>query len=294
LLRKKWFTGGIYGNLAGMAFPLRYFLCLFLFSLSGISASAQPSPANIANTLNKHLVLLREGNAGDDLAFNAQGDPIGNSPTGNFPLSGITIQKIRVTNSEMEIRGHRNILLFTGTHQNPQEIQYVAIDREVHITIAQDVTHPEALSTAVNKIFALDIQSFLAAKNPPQQQAWLNSLAMFSTEEQPAKQNATGATPDLNKLRQTGADLTLPKVLSYVDPQYSQEARDNKAGGKCPISMIVDQNGDPTHIRVIRSLGMGLDRNAVIAISQYRFSPAKVNGQPVAMQLHLEVSFKTY
>jgi TonB family protein len=56
--------------------------------------------------------------------------------------------------------------------------------------------------------------------------------------------------------------------------------------------MIVDEHGMPTAIRVVRSIGHGLDENAVAAVSQYRFRPATVDGNPIAARITIEVSFR--
>jgi protein TonB len=39
---------------------------------------------------------------------------------------------------------------------------------------------------------------------------------------------------------------------------------------------------------------MGLDEKAIEAVSQWRFQPATLNGQPVAVQINVEVSFRLY
>jgi hypothetical protein len=42
----------------------------------------------------------------------------------------------------------------------------------------------------------------------------------------------------------------------------------------------VDTAGQPTDIRVVKSLGFGLDEEAIKAVSQYRFMPAMNYKQP--------------
>jgi periplasmic protein TonB len=44
-------------------------------------------------------------------------------------------------------------------------------------------------------------------------------------------------------------------------------------------------------VRVVRHLGMGLDDEAIAAVRQYRFKPALYQGQPVAVQMVIEVDF---
>ena len=41
----------------------------------------------------------------------------------------------------------------------------------------------------------------------------------------------------------------------------------------------------------MRSLGFGLDQNAIQALKQWRFKPAMRDGMPVDVTLNIEVSF---
>jgi protein TonB len=57
------------------------------------------------------------------------------------------------------------------------------------------------------------------------------------------------------------------------------------------VSLVVDEHGNPTRIRVTRSLGMGLDEKAVEAVEQYRWKPAYYHGRPVAVEMTVVVNF---
>ncbi|MGZ4732881.1 MAG: energy transducer TonB [Terriglobales bacterium] len=57
---------------------------------------------------------------------------------------------------------------------------------------------------------------------------------------------------------------------------------------------MVGPEGLPHNIRVQRSLGMGLDEKAIAAVSTWRFQPATLNGQPVAVEVNVQVSFRLY
>jgi TonB family protein len=60
------------------------------------------------------------------------------------------------------------------------------------------------------------------------------------------------------------------------------------------LAMIVGPDGRPHDIRIQRGLGMGLDQKAIEAVQRWRFEPATKDGQPVAVQISVEVSFKLY
>jgi periplasmic protein TonB len=55
--------------------------------------------------------------------------------------------------------------------------------------------------------------------------------------------------------------------------------------------MDVDQDGHPRNIRVVRSLGKGLDQQAIKAVTQWVFEPGRKDGQPVTTPTTVEVNF---
>jgi len=57
------------------------------------------------------------------------------------------------------------------------------------------------------------------------------------------------------------------------------------------VNLWVDTNGLPSHVRVIRGVGMGLDEKAVEAVKQYRFIPAKCNGTAAPVMVNVEINF---
>jgi periplasmic protein TonB len=89
-----------------------------------------------------------------------------------------------------------------------------------------------------------------------------------------------------------GGGISAPEALSSPDPEYTDEARQAKKQGTCILSMIVDAQGHPRDIRVVRGLGFGLDAKAVDAVRQWRFQPAAKDGNPVNVQISVEVEFR--
>jgi TonB family protein len=56
----------------------------------------------------------------------------------------------------------------------------------------------------------------------------------------------------------------------------------------------VDTDGRAHEVRIVRSLGMGLDEKALEAIRGWKFEPGRKDGIPVAVQVNVEVSFRLY
>ena len=91
-----------------------------------------------------------------------------------------------------------------------------------------------------------------------------------------------------------GNGVTAPKLLHKVEPSYTEDARAAKYQGTCVLWLIVGPDGKPRDVKVARSLGMGLDQKAIDAVRQWKFEPAMKDGQPVAVQINVEVNFRLY
>ncbi|MFZ1938754.1 MAG: TonB family protein [Terracidiphilus sp.] len=92
-----------------------------------------------------------------------------------------------------------------------------------------------------------------------------------------------------------GGDVSAPVVIHSVEARFSDKARRAKYQGVCLISLVVDAQGNPQNVHVARALGMGLDKNAVEAVRQYKFKPALKNGRtPVPVAITIEVDFRLY
>ncbi len=91
-----------------------------------------------------------------------------------------------------------------------------------------------------------------------------------------------------------GGGVSAPVVIYSVEPEFSEEARKAKVAGNVLVAIIVDANGHPQNVRVIRGIGMGLDEKAVEAVRQYRFKPAMMGGKPVAVEVNFDVNFQIF
>jgi protein TonB len=88
-----------------------------------------------------------------------------------------------------------------------------------------------------------------------------------------------------------GGGVSAPRLIHSVEPEYTDAARQARKEGTVSIQLIVDPRGLPEDVHVVKSLGMGLDQKAVEAVHQYRFAPAMYRGQPVAVQMVIDVAF---
>jgi TonB family protein len=84
-----------------------------------------------------------------------------------------------------------------------------------------------------------------------------------------------------------------PEVIyKSADPSYTEAARRAGLQGTVRISLVVGEDGAPQDLRVISPLGLGLDEKALDAVSQWRFRPSLMNGEPLRVRAVIEVNFR--
>ncbi len=102
----------------------------------------------------------------------------------------------------------------------------------------------------------------------------------------------SGKPPAQGPIFKVGGPISPPRVKSAPDPQYSKEARHAHVQGVVVLRMVVGVDGRAQQVKVSRSLGYGLDEEAVKAVQKWRFEPAKRKGKPVPVQINVEVNFR--
>src|SRR5262249_51463331 len=89
-----------------------------------------------------------------------------------------------------------------------------------------------------------------------------------------------------------GGGGTGPSLFYKIEPEYSEEARKAKYQGMVVLYVEVDPSGRAQNLRVIRSLGLGLDEKAIEAVRKWRFRPGRKDGKPVTVAATIEVNFR--
>jgi len=119
-------------------------------------------------------------------------------------------------------------------------------------------------------------------------QLFAAKLTATETDHEADKIGAAG-TPELHKV---GNGVSPPVPLNFVEAEFSDEARRAHFEGVCLVSLIVDTHGNPVNLRVVRSLGHGLDEKALEAVRKWHFKPAMKAGVPVPVMITVEVNFR--
>lgn len=82
-----------------------------------------------------------------------------------------------------------------------------------------------------------------------------------------------------------------PRFATKALPKYPRLARELGKEGTVLLRLTIDERGRLLDVEVLRRAGSGLDEEAVRAVRESSFSPAKVNGKPVSCRAQLPIRF---
>lgn len=82
-----------------------------------------------------------------------------------------------------------------------------------------------------------------------------------------------------------------PRPKNNVNTEFSPEAREKQINGRCAVSLVVDEQGNPQNIQIIRCTDPAFAQSTLSAVGKYRFWPATKAGKPVAANISVETNF---
>jgi TonB family protein len=88
------------------------------------------------------------------------------------------------------------------------------------------------------------------------------------------------------------ARSTSPVLIKEVKGDYTDAARARRVQGTVEMAVLVQADGAPgPDVRIIKSLDPDLDQQAIKAVRQWRFKPGTKDGQPVPVEVNIEMRF---
>jgi protein TonB len=127
---------------------------------------------------------------------------------------------------------------------------------------------------------------------------------------------------DQTPMTETGSEILLQSVFTHVDTEvdtvfviveknpepvygfknfYQQLAKNLKyptqakrmgTEGKVFVEFIVNKNGEPSDLKIIRGIGSGCDEEALRVLSLTKWEPGKQRGKPVRVKMAMQLNFK--
>ena len=89
-----------------------------------------------------------------------------------------------------------------------------------------------------------------------------------------------------------GGDVIAPTLRYKVEPEYSEEALKARLQGAVLLYVQVNPSGKPVNMRILHSLGLGLDEKAMEAVKTWIFEPGMRDDKAVTVEAQIEVNFR--
>ena len=98
------------------------------------------------------------------------------------------------------------------------------------------------------------------------------------------------APPPTPVVVRAGGKIEAPARITYVAPVYPPIAVQVRREGTVVVEATIDESGVVKDVTVKKSVSL-LDAAAIAAVKQWRYTPTRLNGQPVSVILEVAVTF---
>jgi TonB family protein len=303
---------------------LRYSVLIATAALVSVLWSAA---ASAESDLERHLndeykgktFILRGFYSGDHLKYDSGTRTISPSSSDDWTVSGIVqVEYLRLSGNRLGINARRLHMgwldgHFQELHDHVGKLDKdERTDRSLRIEADLGAENADSAERVLSEIFLTTHDRFadlvpeywkacvlaaLTGKGSHQYSKYSFSQDFAAIPGvSPAKQESaeaeetTAGQPHVQSFR-PGKGVSPPRVVSQNDPEFSDGARRAKYQGIEVLSMVVGHTGRPQNIQIVQPLGMGLDRKAVEAVSKWHFNPGTKDGEPVDVEIAVEVDF---
>ncbi|PYP91490.1 MAG: hypothetical protein DMG65_07470 [Candidatus Angelobacter sp. Gp1-AA117] len=236
---------------------------------------------------------------GATLQFDAEGKLVAGGATGAWTLcEEIQVKNIHHTGNVINIAAQRVYLRYDA---NKRKFRDVGSEVDKHSKTYKDLLDGQQVSIEISMLPTQDAAAVQAAIDNvltpfdsvlahPDSELWRD----FFPKPQKKPKGDSGIPLKENEVLHVGNGVVAPVPILTPDPEYDAEAKQAKYMGTGIYTVIVDREGNVTSVKVARPLGLGLDEKAAEAVRSWRFNPGLKNGQPVIVELVLEVNFNLY
>jgi protein TonB len=98
------------------------------------------------------------------------------------------------------------------------------------------------------------------------------------------------AARPVQKVVPVGGNVKAPRRTYFVNPAYPPLARDAHIWGTVVVDAVIDEHGNVVQARVVSGHPLLIDA-ALKAVMQWKYEPTTLDGQPVSLELQVQVHF---
>jgi protein TonB len=252
------------------------------------------------------VLTLQHFYEGAKLRFDPDGRIEGDAITGPWTIDGqITIKEIHLEDRLLQLKGQRVRLVFDPRTNHMKDVVGMAAkdplrktffhfsgkrrrefeqsaETEVDLELASPPKDEKEVVAAMNAVFLTpenDLADFLP-------EYWKHFVLKEEGKSLVLKAD--------NSVCKVEKGVSPPRPISEPDPQYSEMARHAGFRGTLVLWTVVTAEGRTRDVTVVKPLGLGLDEEAVHAVTSWTFTPSQKDGSAVAVQINVEVTFRLY
>lgn len=275
---------------------------LLLIAAQSLVASAQDIAHTLSHKYSKRVLILRHPIKDNSQSYNVAGDLVSHSEEGPWTVYGpVEITKVQFKGTQLRVNGYRLVFGYDSTRKELVPYREKHPDTvHVEIELASQSMNLDQADAVINRIFA-DSDEKILPLLPDYWRPYFEKRMHHEIARTPSSASTTATNQSANsnqqvlKVMHVGEDgVTAPKALSTPEPEFSEIARRLRRQGICVISAIIDREGRVRQPYIVRPAGVGLDEQAIATVKTWKFKPATRYGQPVDVEMGLEVLFNLY
>jgi TonB family protein len=243
-----------------------------------ISTFAHPALAqdSLQATLEQQYIdrtlTLRHPYQRSDQVYGEKIDPRKNGVEGPWALCGrIRVSKIRLRGNRLQLEGKR--IEYQGDGKQSMPGHEVRHSVKIDIDLNRPLASAEQARAALERVFALN-QTDVAEVT---RDLWRSVESL-----------------NLGETVYSGKDAKPPRPLHTPDPEFPHDRILYRADTTVSLTIVIDREGRVAQAIFLHSAGNSADNSAAETVKKWTFEPATLNGQPVAVEMTVEVSFKSY
>lgn len=261
-----------------------------------------PGSVSRLEDLKGKIVMTRGFFSGPVLRYNSTGTILEGGSPESWTLAALRLDEVSRHEDVLELHGVRMALLSSGFTPVERQLRQGKKLKPDKVTIIGMLPRPNdaAAIELAQRIFVTDKEQL----NESVPEYWRTFLGRFSSLPGTPANTTPGypsATPMPGEQRTTaarvfrvGTGVSAPRLISSPDPVYTEAARTAQIQGTCVLLVVIGTDGSVRNVQIARPVGFGLDDNAVAAVKQWLFKPSIKDGEPVPVQVSIEVNFRLY
>lgn len=247
-------------------------ICLLALFL--VQAAHAESLKDALNHKYKNQILaLRSPFTSRDQKFDSAGQSLDTAPSSGWLLyGGLYVEKLSLSPDTLWLEGPRAASTVDKKNGQPMLVRFSKSER-IEIHLDQPLKSLDDVDAVMARVFF--------------------PIADAAVRAWPEFRRAGDDTLD-DQVYHVGNGTSPPRPIYTPEPEFSEEARHAGFQGTVVLTVVVSKTGNIGRIKLARSLGKGLDENAMEKLKSWRFDPATRKGQPVAVEMNIEVAFHLY